>query len=77
MTKKDLVQLVLDNPEPACSANALKCNGGFSAGEGQLKWYGYWEFVPTKATGASFKPTDEFVAEVIEANWRQLRRYYK
>jgi len=77
MTKKELIQKVLENPEPACGARALQCNGGFNSGEGQLKWYGYWEFVSNKATGASFKPTDEFVVEVIGKNWNKLRHYYK
>jgi len=77
MKKENLVQMVLENPEPACSASALLCNGGFNSGEGQLKYYGKWEFVPAKATGVSFEPTDEFVKEVIEDNFRKLLKYYK
>ena len=76
MTKKELILAVLGNPEPACGAGLLKCNGGFNSGDGQLKWYGYWEFVPSKATGASFKPTDEFVTQVIGDNFRKLIRHY-
>jgi hypothetical protein len=78
MTKTELIQKVLENPEPACGLqNGLKCYGGFNAGEGQLKWYGKWEFVPGSATGKSFEPTNEFVKEVIGNNFRKLLRYYK
>lgn len=76
MTKTELIQEVLKNPEPACKANLLSCNGGYGSGVGQLKWYGYWEFVPMSG-GRSFKATDEFVIDVIGNNFRKLLKYYK
>ena len=77
MTKQELINKVLENPEPACSASKLCCYGGYGSGYGLLTYQGKWEFIPSSATERSFKPTDEFVLEVIGENWRKLLKYYK
>ena len=77
MTKNELIEAVLKNPEPACSYYNLTCYGGHGAGQGQLKYCGYWEFVRNQATGYNFKAKDEFVKEVIADHWRKLLKFYK
>lgn len=77
MTKQELIDAVLRNPEPACSYYNLTCYGGHGAGHGQLKYFGHWEFVANQATGCNFKATDAFVREVIEDHWRKLVKLYK
>jgi hypothetical protein len=77
MTKQELINKVLENPEPACSARKLSCYGGYGSGYGLLTYQGKWMFIPHQTTDKSFEPTDEFVIEVIKENWRKLLRYYK
>ncbi len=78
MNKKEVIQAVLDNPEPACvRGGILTCNGGYNAGQGRITFQGEWVFLPFSATHRSFSPTDEFVETVIGNHWRELRPLYE
>jgi hypothetical protein len=75
--KKEVIQAVLENPEPACMRGILTCNGGFNAGQGRISFQGEWIFFPFSATHRPFFPTDEFVETVIGSHWRELRPLYE
>lgn len=80
MTKNELIEKVLRNPERVNPTTIkLYCNGGFGTGEGILAYSSEvekWEFLPNSRTRRRFYATDEFVTEVITKNWRKLLKLY-